>query len=121
MAAPIDMSAQELTRQIIFITHQLGLYQAELARVLHLQCADIGRLTSGQTLLEQDSVAWQQARRFVRFYALLVDRLDGDEVAMYHWLRARNSLLKSEPLLMLVDHDQLEPVIRLLESGHEIR
>lgn len=111
----------ELTHKVIFITHQLGMYQAELARVLHLQCPDIGRLASGKAFLDPESVAWQKARQFVRFYELLSERLLGEEVAMYHWLRTSNELFKTEPLLMIVDHGQLESVIRLLESGHDIR
>lgn len=89
--------------------------------MLHLQCADFGQLTSGQMLLEPDTVAWRQAKLFARFYKILYDKLEGDEVAMYQWLRARLELLKLEPLLMMVDHDQLESVIRLLESGHDLR
>jgi len=116
LESPVD-----LTHRVIFITQQLGLYQAELARVLHLQCADIGQLTRCKVFLEPGTVAWQQAQQFVRFYELLYDRLGGDEVAMVHWLRARNEYFEIEPLLMIVDHGQLPSVIRRLESSHEIQ
>ena len=118
---PSDNSSIELTHRVIFISGQLGLYHAELARILHLQCADIGRLTGGKALLEPATVAWRQAQRLSDFYNLLVERLDGDDVAIYHWLRARNEFMEVEPLLMIVDHDQLEAVIRLLQSGITIR
>ena len=80
-----------LMQRVIFITAQLGMYHAELARVLHLRCADFGQLTSGQTLLSPDTRAWQQAEDFVEFYEMMEAFFSGDEVAMYHCLRVDNA------------------------------
>lgn len=121
MPTPKTTSPKELTHQVIFITHQLGMYQAELARVLHVQCPEVGRLGAGQALLEVDTAAWRQACLLVDFYRLLVDRFEGDEVSMYHWLRAENVLLGGVPLLLIIDDDQLEALIRHLESDVVIR
>lgn len=112
---------RQLTQKLIFISHQLGMYHAELARVLHLQCPDIGRLTAGRALLEAGTTAWRQAEAFVYFHRLLHDKLAGDEVSMYHWLRAENAGLGGVPLLMIVDDDRLQEVIGYLESDIEIR
>lgn len=46
----IDIDAvrepQRLTPAVLQAAGMLGMYRAELARVLHLQCGDIGELTS---------------------------------------------------------------------------
>ena len=110
----------ELTKKLIFITHQLGMYQAELARVLHLQCPDIGRLATGRGVLEPGTTAWQRAGRFIYFYRLLHDKLQGDEVSMYHWWRAENAFLAGVPHLLIIDDDRLEEVITYLESASEL-
>lgn len=108
---------EDLTQRLIFIIHQLGMYQAELARVLHLQCPDIGRLTTGKQQLVPGSLAWRQAGRFIYFYQLLHDKLQGDEVSMYHWLRAENASLAGVPHLLIIDDDRLDDVIKYLEAG----
>ena len=64
-----------LSHSVLQAGELLGLYQAELARILHLQCGDIRRLANGQWLLEPDAVSWRQARLFIRFYRALHDRL----------------------------------------------
>jgi hypothetical protein len=52
---------RELTQAVLQITTMLDMFQAELARVLEVNCGDIGQLSCAQKLLEQDS-HWQQAR-----------------------------------------------------------
>jgi len=46
----------------------LNLYQAELARILRLQCADIGQLGNEQAVLESDTEALVQVLKFLQFY-----------------------------------------------------
>lgn len=121
MTASQTASPQALTQQVIFITHQLGMYQAELARVLHVQCPEVGRLGAGQAVLEAGTRAWDQACLFIDFYQRLSDKLQGDEVSMYHWLRAENSGLGGVPLLLIIDDDRLEEVVRFLDSNIVIR
>lgn len=111
---------RRLTHKLIYISDRLGLYHAELARVLHVQCADIGRLTSGREMLTPGTQAWRQAECFVYFHRLLHDKLRGDEVSMYHWLRAENAALKGVPLLLIIDEDRLTELITYLESEREI-
>ena len=61
----IDQKVMEesarLTPAVLQIAEMLGMYHAELARVLKLHCADIGRLAAAQELIKQDTVAWKQA------------------------------------------------------------
>ena len=121
MLSPIPHSPQQLTQQVIFITHQLGMYQAELARVLHIRCAEVGRLSSGRCWLEVGTLAWQQACLFIDFYQRLSYKLQGDEVSMYHWLRAEYRPLGGIPLLLIIDDDRLGEVVRFLDSDVVLR
>jgi len=110
-------SPRKLTQSILQIIDLLGLYQAELARILHLQCSDIGQMSNAQTVLSPDSDAWQYGLLLVRFYQALFDRFDGDGVLMCHWLRAQSKDLNGTPHLLIVDDDQLQQVVSYLESG----
>jgi hypothetical protein len=111
-------NAQGLTCAVLQATEMLGMYRAELARVLHVRCGDVGELAERKALLEPGSNAWEQAKLFVRFYNALYDMSDGDSVAMYHWLRADNRALQGSPVLLIVDEGQLQLVIEYIESLH---
>jgi len=101
-------SERRLSQSVVQVIELLGMYHAELARILGLQCGDIGGLTSGQHCIKRDSEAWQQAVLFVETYHLLYDYFDGDGVAMYHWMRADNRLLNGTPHFLIVDNAQLQ-------------
>ncbi len=100
-----------LTPAVLQIADMLGMYRAELARVLHLQCGDIGRIATIKETLTPGTQTWQQAVLFVRFYRALYAAMDGDEVAMVHWLRADNKALQGVPLLLMVDEDRVANVL----------
>lgn len=106
---------RKLTQSVLQIIALLDMYQAELARVLRLKCGDIGELACAQRYLETGTEHWQQALLLVRFYRLLYDRMNGDGVAMRHWLRVENEGLGGVPHLLIVDDDRLEEVVRYLE------
>ena len=109
------LSARQLTQSVLQITAMLGMYQAELARILHLQCADIGQLANAKTVLEPGSVSHQQAMLFVRFYRLLSEYCNGNEVAMINWLRRDHPKFDKTPLLAMVDDLKIKEVIQLFE------
>lgn len=44
---------RKLTQAVLQITTLLDLYQAELARILHLQCSDMGLLSNGKPVLKR--------------------------------------------------------------------
>ena len=106
---------RELTRSVLQIISLLDLLQAELARVLRLQCRDIGELSSAQRCLEPGTEAWQQALLLVRFYRALYNKTGGDGVAMRHWLRVDDAGLGGMPHRLIVDDDQLQKVVTYLE------
>ena len=79
-------SPLELTRAVLQISQMLGIYDAELARILHLQCADIGDLNNARKNLEKHSTAWQQAEKLILLYQSLHQIFSGNEALMHHWL-----------------------------------
>lgn len=98
---------RKLSQSVIQITQMLGMYQAELARVLHVMCSDVGELANGSRELEPGTPAWQQAELFCSFYNRLFDRMQGDAVTMRNWLRKDNNALHGTPLLLIIDDNQL--------------
>ena len=115
LQTPVD-EPQKRTQAVLQITDMLGLYQAELARILGINCPDIGELASARRHLEPDSEAWQQAGLLIRFYQALYDRLSGDGVAMRNWLRIEHEALQGVPHLQMVDDGELEKIVAWLES-----
>jgi len=112
-------NARRLTQSTVQIIDMLGIYRAELARILHIKCDDIGFLAEGKRNLEPETDAWYQAMLFVRMYEALFEYCKGDGVAMCHWLRSENKDLKGVPMLLIVDDDKLSKVLGFLESGLE--
>lgn len=101
-------SERRITQSVIQVTELLGIYNAELARILGLQCGDIGELTSGQRCIKGGSEAWAKAALFVDTYNQLFDYFQGDGVAMYHWMRAHNTHLHGTPHFLIVDDNKLQ-------------
>ena len=109
-------SSQRLSQSVVQAGELLGLYRAEVARVLGLHCDDVSALFEGRLLLTSNSTAWTQAELFVRLYNALFDRMQGDGPRMVHWLRADNSELGSSPFLLMVDAGQLARVVAYAEG-----
>lgn len=102
------ISERKLSQSVIQVIELLGMYDAELARILGQQCGDIGELTSGQSCIKQDTEAWHQAVLLIETYNLLFDYFDGESVAMYHWMRADNKYLVGTPHFLIVDENKLK-------------
>ncbi|KPK39770.1 MAG: hypothetical protein AMJ69_04750 [Gammaproteobacteria bacterium SG8_47] len=101
------------------MTEFLGLYQAELARVLGVRCQDVGRLGCGEWVLQQGTHPWAQAELLVRLFEALFELQQGEESAMHRWLRVDQQPLGAVPLLLMVDDGQIERVVRDLEARLE--
>ena len=93
----------------------LDMFQAEQARVLHVNCGDIGQLSCGRQMLETGTLSWDQAQFFVRFFQGLYQQMKGDGVAMRHWLRVESRVLKGVPHLLMVDDDRLVELVSFVE------
>lgn len=57
--SPSDSNNKSITQSVLQASDMLALYHAELARILHLHCSDIGNLASGKELIEKDSLAYE--------------------------------------------------------------
>jgi len=104
-----------LIQAILQISNSLHLYQAELARILHYQCRDIGQLATARQYLKPHSTHWQQALLLLRFYKLLDKKFASDEAAMCNWLRKNNDQWNDTPLMMMVDKQALGIIVQYLE------
>lgn len=109
-------SARQLTPAVLQISEFLGLYHAELARILGIQCSDIGALVQIKAFIEPDTPVGQRAILFVRLYQHLYTRFAGDSVAICHWLRAVNPHMSKSPFYLLVDDGQLHWLLSYLEQ-----
>lgn len=114
-------SERKLTQSAIQVVDLLGMYHAELARILGQNCGDIGELSSGKRCIEQSSTAWHRAVLFIKIYQQLYDYFNGDGIAMYHWMRADNKHLNGTPHFLIVDDDQLQAVLNYLEQANRVK
>lgn len=89
----------------------LGLYCAELARILGLRCDDVSDSRALEKQLQYEAPVQECAQRLVHLYTLLETRFDDDNVAMVHWLRVEHSGIGTTPLLAMVDEGRLEDVV----------
>ncbi len=108
-------SPQRLSQSVVQAGELLGLYRAEVARILGVQCDDVSALYEGRWLLAPESAAWTQAALFVRLYSALFDRMAGDGPRMVHWLRADHAVLGCSPFLLMVDAGRLAEVVAFIE------
>lgn len=115
-----DENERKISQSVIQVIEMLGMYHAELARILGQQCGDIGELTSGQKCISKDSEAWHQALLFIDTYNLLYDYFEGNSVSMYHWMRAHNKALNGTPHFLIVDDEKLQAVHAYLQRVSKI-
>ena len=107
---------RKLTQSVIQIIDILDMYQAELARVLKVQCSDIGELSSAKRNLQADTEQWDQALLFVRLYQLLFIYCNAESAKMIHWMRKDSKELDHSPHVLIVDENQLGYVVECLET-----
>ena len=111
--ADVIQQEKKLTQAVLQITQMLGMYHAELARVLRLNCADIGELAEARKVIEKSSQAWLQAQKFITLYERLFDYCAGDETCMCHWLRKHRVDINGAPLYVMVDELRIDDVLEL--------
>ena len=109
-------SEKTFTQSVLQITQMLGIYHAELARILHLQCADIGDLSNSQKNIQKNSEAWSQAEKFIQMYECLYQKYNGEEASIYNWLRKENNDLDGVPLYLMVDELRIDDVIKSIST-----
>ncbi len=68
-------SPRRMTQAVLQAADLLGLYNAELARILGLMCDDIGRIASARDTLQPDTEAWRAGNAVSAYLPRLV-RID---------------------------------------------
>jgi len=111
----VNTSEKKLTQAVLQITQMLGIYHAELARILHFQCADVGELSEAHKSLEKNSVAWLQAEKYIELYEQLYCLHNGNEALINNWLRKKHQLLQAVPLYAMVDELRIDDVLATLK------
>jgi len=107
----VNHSEKCLTQAVLQVTQMLGIYHAELARILHLKCADIGELLNTNNLISKKSPAWIQAEKYLELYEYLYYLHNGDEALINNWLRRKNKKLQAIPLYLMVDELAIDEVL----------
>ena len=97
-------------------TDTLGLYRAELARILGLNCGDVSDSQNLELLFKSNSAVRSQAELFVHFFLFLEMLFPDDTVLMVNWIRKGNVDLGTTPFLAMVDHGKLSDVVDVLQQ-----
>lgn len=92
-------------------TDCLGLYRAELTRILVLMCSGVSDSMHLESILMRDIQSQQLAKKFVKFYELLSLKYSNDIPAMMLLFRKENVILGTKPILTLVDEGRLEDIL----------
>lgn len=108
--------SRAFTLAVLQVTQLLGLFHAELARILGVRCGEVGALSNGSAVIDRDAAESEPARQLIRMYRLLYRYCRGDSVAMCHWLRRTDPRLGQSPLLHMVDNGGISRVVAELEE-----
>ena len=111
----VNHSEKSLTQAVLQVTQMLGIYHAELARILHLKCADIGELSNVGNVISINSTAWIQAQKYIELYENLYYLYEGNEALINNWLRKKNNILQAIPLYLMVDDLRIDDVLKVLK------
>ena len=115
-AAATDPSTV-LSKAAVRASHELGLRQADLARILGLSTATASRLDSGAWRLPAGSKAWELAAAFVRVYRSLAAITGGKSEAMRAWLHSENDAIGAVPAQRLLTAEGLFSVLNYLDAA----
>jgi transcriptional regulator with XRE-family HTH domain len=110
-------AAALLSKATLRASDQLGLRQADLAKILGLSAATASRLRAGGWRLPSGSKAWELATAFVRVYRSLSAITGGDAQAMRTWLHSGNDAFGAEPAARILTAEGLISVLHYLDAA----
>ena len=93
----IEDTRLSLIAEINLACDTLGLYRAELARILGLMCQDVSDSRTLEKLLQEDRHYQQRAELFILLFHELEKRFKEDNVATLNWFRRHNANLETTP------------------------
>lgn len=118
---PLPASATDpasvLSKAAARASRELGLRQADLAKILGLSAATASRLDAGAWQLPAGSKAWELAAAFVRVYRSLAAITGGKSEAMRAWLHSENDALGAVPAQRLLTAEGLFSVLHYLDAA----
>lgn len=115
----VNNNEMKLTQAVLQVAVLLGIYHAELARILGLQCSDIGELYRSGQYIKKDTRAWLCAEQLIKIYEILYVKFSANETKIHNWLRKENKVLAGAPLYLMVDNKKLKEVLFCVNS-HDI-
>lgn len=110
----VNHTEKSLTQAILQVSQFLGMYDAELARILGLRCGDIGDFYKANKTLQANSNEWLMAEKYIAIYQGLFVKFQGNDVKINNWLRRNSRRLKGVPLYLMVDEKRLDDVLNVL-------
>ena len=108
--------AQVLTKATVRVAGQLGLAQAELARVLGISTASVSRMFKDEWTLPPESKPWELAALLVRIFRSLDALVGGDEKNVQAWFHAENVHLGGVPADLVSKIEGLTRVAGYLDA-----
>lgn len=106
-----------LSKAVVRAAAQLGLRQAQLAKVLGLSAATASRLQAGAWQIPAESKTWELATAFVRLYRSLAAVTGGNSEAMHAWLNSDNDALGARPAERMRSAEGLFHVLNYLDAA----
>jgi len=111
-----DKRSRVLTTATVRVADQLGLGQAELARILGLSPSTVSRMVKGDWLIPPEAKTWELAAMLVRVFRSLAALVGGNEKHVQQWFRAENVHLGAAPAKLVFKIEGLTRVAAYLDA-----
>jgi|SRR4051794_40311849 DNA-binding XRE family transcriptional regulator len=117
-SAVASTRSKVLTKATVRVAAQLGLGQAELAKVIGISPSSASRMSAGHWTIQEHTKSWELAALLVRVFRSL-DALvggGGTEGHVKQWFRADNTHLGGAPAKLVFTIEGLTNVARYLDA-----
>lgn len=108
--------SQVLTKAILRVAVQLGLGQAELAKVIGISASSASRMHARKWTIPENTKSWELAALLVRVFRSLDAFVGGSEKHVKQWFRSENLHLGGSPASLVVTIEGLTNVARYLDA-----
>jgi hypothetical protein len=109
-----------LTKAAVRAAVNLGVTNAEMARIIGVSAPTVTRMRRGEFQLEADSKPFELAALFVRIYRSLDALVGGDDTTSAEWLRQSNIVFKDKPINLIQKVAGLSYVLQYLDTRRAI-
>lgn len=108
--------AAVLTKAALRAATRLGLSGKRLSDVIDISEAQVSRMKRGETVLSENSKAFELAAMLVRVFRSLDAIVGGDDAVARRWLMADNTALGARPVDRMVSVQGLADVVAYLDA-----